>query len=63
MKKLDVTVRCMALYNSCIEVPEEMSIEEAIEYAKKHIADVPLGVLEYVRDSDELDEENCSFED
>lgn len=63
MKKLNVTVACMAIYNSCIEVPDNMNIKEAIQYAKEHISDIPLGVLEYIPDSDELDEENCDFEE
>lgn len=63
MKKLNVTVTCMAIYNSYIEVPDDMNIKEAVQYAKEHISDIPLGVLEYTPDSDELDEENCDFEE
>jgi hypothetical protein len=63
MKKLNVTVTCMATYNSYIEVPDNMNINEAIQYAKEHISNIPIGVLEYIPDSDELDEENCDFED
>lgn len=61
MKRLNLTIQCMAIYNSGIDVPDEMSIDEAIEYAKQHLKEVPLGVLEYVADSDVLDEENCDF--
>ena len=46
---------------SSIDVPDEMGIDEAIEYAKAHLDEAPLGTLEYVRDSDILDEENCDF--
>lgn len=63
MKKLNVTVTCMAVYNGSILVPETLDISEAIEYAKEHIKEIPLGPLEYVQDSDVLDEENCDFED
>lgn len=35
MKKLNVSIQCMAYYNSSILVPENMSLNEAIEYAKK----------------------------
>lgn len=63
MKRLNVTVQCMAVYNSSIDVPDGMSIEDAIEYAKKNINKIPCGELEYISDSDELDEENCSFEE
>ena len=63
MKTLNVTIQCMAVYNSSIEVPEEMTLEEAIEYAKNHLNEIPLEELEYVDDSDILDEENCDFEE
>jgi hypothetical protein len=63
MKKLNVTATCMAVYNSSIEVPDEMNLEEAIEYAKEHINEIPLGEMEYISDSDELDEENCDFDE
>lgn len=63
MKKLYVTIQCMAVYNSVIEVPDDLNIGEAIEYAKQHLDEAPLGALEYVRDSDVLDEDNCGFGD
>ena len=53
----------MAIYDSKIDVPDDMSIEEAIEYAKSHLDEVPLGELHYVQDSDELDEDNCDFDE
>lgn len=61
MKKLNVTVQCMAVYNSSIEVPDDMNLEQAIEYAKEHIDEINCGELEYISDSDVLDEENCDF--
>lgn len=60
-RRLNVTVLCQACYNSSIEVPEDLSFEEAIKYAKNHLDDIPLGRLDYVPDSDQLDEENCDF--
>lgn len=63
MKTLNVTVQCMAVYNSSIEVPDNMTLEEAIEYANKHIDEIHLGALEYVPDSEILDEENCNLEE
>ena len=63
MKRLNVTVTCMAVYCSGIDVPDEMNLEEAIEYAKKHIDEIPIGELEWISDSDEIDEENCDFEE
>lgn len=63
MKRLNVTVTCMAVYNSGIDIPDEMILEEAIEYAKEHINEIPIGELEWIPDSDEIDEENCDFEE
>ena len=62
-KKLNVTVQCMATYNSSIDVPGHMTLEEAIEYANMHINEIPLTKMNYVNGSDSLDEENCSFMD
>lgn len=62
MKRLNVTINCMAVYNSAIDVPDDMDLVEAIEYAKQHIKEIPLGPLEYIGDSDELDEDCCDFD-
>lgn len=62
MKTLNVTIVCQAVYNSHINVPDEMTLEEAIEYAKNHLDECNIETeLEYISDSDELDEENCDF--
>lgn len=61
-KRLNVTVQCMAVYNSAIDVPEHMSLEEAVAYAKEHLAEINCGPLEYIGDSDVLDEESCCFD-
>lgn len=61
-KTLNVTCSCMATYNSSIEVPADMSLEDAIEYAKEHIDEIDIDTpLEYVGDSDSIDEDNCEF--
>ena len=41
MKRLNVTIQCLAVYCSGIDVPDDMSLEEAIEYAKEHIKEIP----------------------
>ena len=46
-----------------ILVPDEMSLSEAIAYAAAKKDEIPLGTLEYIPDSDELDEDNCDFDD
>ena len=62
-KTLNVTCSCMATYNSSIEVPADMSLEDAIEYAKEHIDRINVAELEYVNDSDSINEESCSFDE
>lgn len=61
-KTLNVTCNCMATYNSSIEVPADMSLEDAIEYAKEHIDEIDIDTpLEYLGGSDSIDEDNCEF--
>ena len=62
MKRLNVSCLCMATYNNSIEVPDDMSLEDAIKYAKDNLDKIHVGILEYIPNSDELDEENCYFE-
>lgn len=62
-RRLEVTVQCLTVYNSRIDVPARLTLEEAIQYAKEHLNEIPLGELEYIPGSDELDEENCCFAD
>lgn len=62
MKTLNVTVNCIGVYNSSIQVPDEMTIDEAIKYASKHLDLIPMGEVEWGGDTN-LDEENCDFDD
>lgn len=63
-KVFNLTVCCQAYYNTSIELPIDFtgSREDAIMYAKEHLDELPMGILEYVPGSDELDEENSDFE-
>jgi hypothetical protein len=62
MKTLNVTVNCLGVYNSSIQVPDNMTIDEAIKYASEHLDLIPMGQVEWVGDTN-LDEENCDFDD
>lgn len=62
MKTLNVTVNCLGVYNSSIQVPDNMTIDEAIKYASEHLDLIPMGQVEQVGDAN-LDEENCDFDD
>lgn len=61
MQKLNVTIQCLATYDSSILVPDGLTLEEAVQYAKKHINEIKIGELYYVPYSDDLDEESCNF--
>ena len=60
-KTLNVIMTCQAVYYSTIEVPSDLSLEEAKEYAEKHADNIPITFLSRVPDSDELLLDSCSF--
>lgn len=56
-KRICLKVYCQASYTTSIEVPDDIGTEEeAVQYAKDHMDQLPLGPLEYIPDSDEIDE-------
>lgn len=57
-KTLHVRVWCQASYDSEIEVPDNLTFEEACEYAQNNISEIPLTELQYLPDSDEIDPED-----
>ncbi len=62
MKKLNVTYQFSEIGTVAINVPDNFTLEEAIQYAKKHIDEIPLPKnTEYLQGSDIIDEENCDF--
>lgn len=63
MKRLNVTIQCMAVYTSGIDVPDDMTLKQALDYAELHLNEIPLGELEYLSDSDQLDRDNCDFDE
>ena len=64
MKRLNVTVTVSMVGDSSILVPDELNLDEAIEYAKNHLHAISLPEnLEYIESSDIIDEDNCDFDD
>lgn len=64
MRGFNVTYSFMSVGTVRIDVPVNLSFDEAIMYAKEHLAEIPLpSNAEYVQDSDIIDEENCDFEE
>jgi len=64
VKRLKGKIQCVATFSFGIDIPEHIvTLEEAIDYAKEHVNEIPVGELEYVSDSDEIDESSCYFDD
>lgn len=61
-KVLKVVVNCLATYESEIIVPDYLTREEAIKYAKMYLDLIPVGELNWIDDS-EIDEDSCDFEE
>lgn len=62
LKRLNLTIKCEATYTSSIFVPVELTTEEATEHVRKHIADMPAGILNRVPNSEVLVENSCFFD-
>lgn len=63
MKRLVVTLVYKSVGQSGIDVPDELTLEEAIAFAKAQVKTISLPKnAAYIEDSDEIDEEGCSFE-
>lgn len=59
---LHCSIICNASYDGKLLLPEHIkTLPEAVAYAKEHLDEIPLGTLEYIRDSDVLDEDNCEL--
>lgn len=57
-----VACNCTVAYSGTIRVPADYTLEEAIEYAREHLKEVPIDSdLNYIGDTDELVEEYCEF--
>lgn len=64
MKKLHVPMYITSVGDTHLWVPENMTLEEAIKYAKEHISEIPTPFnLELCDGMESLDEDNCDFED
>lgn len=61
MKKLKVTVPCTAWYESQIEVPDDMTLADAVKYAEEHIGEISVTKLHWETNASVLDPEKCCF--
>ena len=61
-RTLNLSIDCRAYYNSHIEVPTDLTLNEAIEYARQRLDEVPIrGCVKYIPGYDALDVNNCNF--
>ena len=64
MKRLHLTVFVTSIGDTSILVPDNMSRDEALQYAKEHLHEVSLpGNLDPDQGSMTLDEDNCDFDE
>lgn len=61
-KTLKVRINCIAYYDAEIIVPDNLSLDEAIEYAKQNIDSISISELEWIKDTD-IDEYMCAYEE
>ena len=63
-KTLHIKMAYTFVGDTSIEVPVDMTLEEAFEYAQEHTNEIPVASnAEYVPDSDDFEIEDCEFEE
>lgn len=61
-KSFNLTYQYSMIGTVTIDVPENLTLEEAIQYAKDNIEDIPLPTdSSYLTGSCLVDDENCDF--
>ncbi len=61
-QKLSCSILCNAYYHGELLLPGAIkTFPEALEYAKDHLDEIPLGEMNYIENSDVLDQENCEL--
>lgn len=64
MKTLHLTVFVTSIGDTSIQVPDHLSLDEALQYAMEHMDEVAMpSNLDPAHESMELDVDNCDFED
>lgn len=62
LKEFNVRYQYSVIGTATIEVPANLTHEEALQYAKEHMDEVPLPAdVTYLQDSEVIDEEGCGF--
>lgn len=64
LKRLNIKMAYTYVGDTYIDVPKNLSLEEAMKYAQEHLGEIPIAPnAEYIPDSDTFDLDNCSFEE
>lgn len=62
LKRLNIKMAYTFVGDTYIDVPAGLTIEEAVEYARKHLSEIPVAEnAKYIPDSDNFELEDCSF--
>ena len=62
-RRLNILMNCIGYYKTHVDVPEEMSLEEAVAYANSIKDDLTIeSDIEWIDDLGEICEEDCGFE-
>ena len=62
-RRLNISMACIGVYTTHVDVPEEMSLEEAVAYANSVKDDLFVeSDIEWVDDLGEIRLEDCDFE-
>lgn len=61
-KRLHIKMAYTFVGDTYIDVPAELTLEEAAEYAQEHLSEIPVAEnAEYIMDSDYFDLDDCEF--
>lgn len=61
-KRLHIKMAYTFVGDTYIDVPAELTLEEAAEYAQEHLSEIPVAKnAEYILDSDNFDLDDCEF--
>lgn len=61
-KRLNIKMAYTFVGDTYIDVPAELTLEEAVEYAREHLSEIPVAEnATYIPDSDDFDLDDCEF--
>lgn len=62
LKRLNIKMAYTYVGDTYIDVPADLTVNEAAEYAREHLSEIPVAEnAKYIPDSDNFELEDCSF--